>query len=322
MGTPLTKDDIQIARRSDLFEFLMQNHAEDFLLEYGSLRMIDNHSICIKQGYSGYKDFATDETGNSIDFLIRHMGYEFTEAVRALVEMDYDTPPSPTPQKKVCLICPPAKEGPYRQLYAYLTSRGIHRDTIDTLLHRKLLYQDQKNNLVFVNPERTWGECRGTNTFAERRCSLYKTCASFHRGDYDQCQRRNLCKSYKTLKYRGILQGSATDGYWYFTPDSDEIDTFYVCESSIDAISLYEIHRLKHLPVNGTAYVSIGGVGKQKAIDELIYEGEVILAVDNDAAGDASRKKNHLLDYIIPVNKDWNEDLLKGDLNYATKYNL
>ena len=40
---------------------------------------------------------------------------------------------------------------------------------------------------------------------------------------------------------------------------------------------------------------------------------KVVLAVDNDAAGQGCRDRNPMLESIIPKNKDWNDDLKRGD---------
>ncbi len=60
-------------------------------------------------------------------------------------------------------------------------------------------------------------------------------------------------------------------------------------------------------------YASIGGAGKQTAIDRIKQFKQAVIAVDNDDAGAECRARNSELDSIIPVNKDWNEDLM--DLN-------
>ena len=81
----------------------------------------------------------------------------------------------------------------------------------------------------------------------------------------------------------------------------------------IDAISLYEIHRSDGQLSPGTMYCSIGGVGKQYAIDDISGSGyeRIILAVDNDDAGDICRARNGQLEHLVPMGKDWNEDLAR-----------
>ena len=78
------KEQLVQARRTDLYSFLINNHVSRFRKDGASLHPKDNQSLSIKRGYTGYKDFSTNETGNSVDFLVRHMGYALDEAVFAL----------------------------------------------------------------------------------------------------------------------------------------------------------------------------------------------------------------------------------------------
>ena len=79
------KEQIKAARHADLYAFLVKYHDSNFKHEGDSIRPKDNHSISIKKGYNGYKDFSTEETGNSIDFLTKYMGYTFLDSVNALM---------------------------------------------------------------------------------------------------------------------------------------------------------------------------------------------------------------------------------------------
>lgn len=139
-----------------------------------------------------------------------------------------------------------------------------------------------RNNIVFINTERDFAELRGTYTFGK----------SFH----------------------GVVPNCRNDGFWWFRT-SKTASKAYICEAAIDAISLFELHRL-HGKSEPAYYISIAGAAKQSAINRLKQaKPELILAVDNDAAGQQCRSRNPDLDYIIPKHKDWNEDLqaLKRD---------
>lgn len=84
MSQILSTEQKQAARHTDLYAFLKKYHGSDFKQEGSNIRPKSNHSISIHRGYHGYKDFSTGETGNSVDFLTRHMGYTFVQAVQAL----------------------------------------------------------------------------------------------------------------------------------------------------------------------------------------------------------------------------------------------
>lgn len=318
-----SKEQLRRARRTDLYAFLMRVHPDLFRRDGSSIHPRDNCSLSIKRGYSGYVDFATDEKGNSVDFLTKHLGYQLDDAVFALcggegnlagstVSVSTFAVSQAPPKSKMSEKLPPQFPDPidatYKQLYAYLMSRGISAATIKMLIDRKILYQDSHNNIVFANKERDWGERRGTNTYADARCVHRSVCPDFKSDEHGWCSAMHTCAKYKKDSFRGMIANSRDDGFWWFQVGGHPADKVYVCEASIDAISLYELHRLDGIAENAV-YVSIGGTSKQLAIDRLKQHKRVILAVDNDAAGSVCRKRNAGLECIIPTHKDWNDDL-------------
>lgn len=313
------KEQLQRARRADLYDFLIRNHASQFKKDGISIHPVGNTSLSIRRGYSGYKDFATDETGNSVDFLVRYLGYQLDDAVFALcgdwtasVNTDTDKSDIPEPSlsaEKLPPSFPAAVDGPYRNLYAFLNGRGIPNDVIKWLIDERLIYQSSPyNNIVFINKERDWGETRGTNTYADRRCKNRDSCSRYNSVDHGWCGRMGECSDYCKSSYHGMIANCRKDGFWWFRT-SKSASVAYVCEAAIDAISLYIIHKKKG-KTEDAYYVSIGGVAKQPAVDRLKRQIRTVLAVDNDAAGEECRKRNPELDYILPEAKDWNEDLL------------
>lgn len=280
MSNNVSKEQIKIARHADLYAFLMKYHNSDFKTEGDSIRPKSNHSISIKKNYNGYKDFATGETGNSIEFLTRHMGYTFVNAVQALSN-DSVTACSMDAQQNVIKTVPPEfpepVDGKFKNLFAYLLNRGISVETIQMLVGQKIIYQEKaKNNIVFINTERDFAELRGTYTFGK----------PFH----------------------GVVPNCRHDGFWWFRT-SKNASKCYICEAAIDAVSLYELHKIQGNKKEAY-YISIAGVAKQPAIDRLKKSKyHLVIAVDNDDAGQQCRDRNPELEYILPEHKDWNEDL-------------
>lgn len=276
---------MQSARKANLYDYLMCNHLSDCIKDGNSLRPKCNHSISIKKGYAGYKDFSSDETGNSVDFLVRYMGYDLDTAVFALSEQVASVLIAEAEREKELNIVVPVEfpkplTGRWKQLYAYLQARGISVDIINLLVQQKIIYQSaERNNIIFINRERDFAEARGTYTYGK--------------------------------PYHRIYKGQA-DRFWWFKPWEGTVECVYVCEAAIDAISLYQLHTSSK-EAQKAIYVSLGGVANQQTIDRLKRQPagyKVVLAVDNDAAGEACRKRNNDLDYILPEGKDWNEDLL------------
>ena len=287
----VTKDEIRAARVRSLWDYLLRFHPDEFrAVGTDMLCSKAKDNIYIKRGFPGFNDFSSGNHGNSVDFLIKYLGYGFVDAVNALngshVPVCRTNPPPQgstdvrrTSSMKICM--PEAAPGPYRRVYAYLMHRGIPADIIQRLESSGLLYQDKPyGNAVFISQERDYCELRGTLTYSER---------PFH-----GCRR------------------SAPDRFWYTVSPDGKPQTAFICEGAIDAISLLLIHRKAGITVPA-AYFSIGGVSNQQAIERIkrIFPAPV-LAVDNDPAGQKCRERNPDLGYIVPVLKDWNEDLLSG----------
>lgn len=273
------KENIQLARIADLYSFLRASHGELFRQCGTSIYMKGNRSLYIKSGFHGYRDFATGETGNGIDFLTRHLGYSFQEAVLALA--GFQEPVGKTPHQEAFLkrdfSIPVPAPLPHKRLFAFLTSRGIPGWVVDRLSSDGLVYQENgTGNAVFINKEKDYCELRGTFTYTKK---------PFH-----GCQK------------------TRPDRFWYFIPEEAKPQVAYITESAIDAVSLWLLQRDSRnagVPV----YISIGGVANYSTIDRITRNIETVIAMDNDRAGDICRDRYKKLKSIIPHNKDWNDDL-------------
>ena len=291
----VSTEQIRAARQADLYEFLRNRHAADVKIEGNSLRLKDNNSISVRRGYAGYKDFSTGETGNGIDLLTNYLGYTMPEAVLALggsAVATGTTGQTTTPPPRAKDVEFPARAGDYRQLFAYLqTQRKIPAEVIQRLIDQSLLYQAKEtNNAVFINRKRDFAELRGTLS---------------------------------QKPFHGVLK-TQPDRFWSFegTPiGQGEVPTAYICESAIDAISLYLLHT-SHGEDTRAHYCSLAGVANQQTIDRIKRHSHAILAVDKDAAGDRCREQNRDIPHILPKTKDWNEDWYKEQASDKILYVL
>ena len=287
----VTKEEIRAARLTGLYEYLEECHHDDFRnVGTAMLCMKGRDSVYIKKGVPGFTDFSDGSHGNSIDFLTDRLGYSFKEAVAALVssrapfhgartravpETGHCT--APQPQRAIGL--PEPADRPYRRMYAYLRSRGLPAHLIRHMESSGLAYQDRLHgNIVFVSPEKDYCEIRGTLTYADR---------PFH----------------------GCMK-TRPDRFWYLTncrlPQKPA--AAYICEAAIDAASLLLLHKYNGI-TEPAAYISIGGAANQQTISRIKTKIRTVLAVDNDEAGQKCRDRNPELDAIIPICKDWNDDL-------------
>ena len=289
-----TKEQAQAARQADLSEFLMRTDPGHYVREGQSIRLIDpslpkrdrRKSISIKMGTNWWHDFATGETGNCVEYLTKKMGYNLVDAILALSDgavLQSTVKPSPhaagaqrddAPRE---LTFPEPVRGNPDRLFAYLAGRGIPPTVSGGLMKRELLYQSQEhNNLVFINRDRDFAEIRGTWDHGQ----------PFHQ-----------------------VMKSRPDRFWSFSTGASPQKAF-ICESAIDAVSLYLV-RLPESYIDSAVYISLAGVSNQQTIDRIrtMYP-TAVLAVDNDRAGAACRERNPDLPFVLPRNKDWNEDLL------------
>ena len=285
-----TPEEIKKAKYTDLYNYLIMNHEDDFTLEGDSLRMIENHSVSIKQRFTGYYDFGTGKGGDSISFLRDYYGYTFREAVGALLAMESNLDhklaahknESKPIKKEIPFQLPkegvPPLGGMELRVFYYLTmKRMLPADTVQMLLDEGLVYQSSFN-IVFLNYKKDCYEMRG------------------------------MFESGKPFRQVGFTE---KDRFWYLGKKGT---TVYVTEAAIDAISLYELRKREQ-----AIYVSMHGVANQAIIDRIVtaQKYDVVLAVDNDAAGQECRDRNPGLPVLVPMHKDWNEDWI-----YKTNMNM
>lgn len=270
----VTKEQIRRARKVNLAEYLLHEHPSVVKIVGNSLCLRENPSLYVKRSVPGYLDFGTGEHGNSIDFLTRQLHYSFTEAVATLCKFSGENPAEVFLRDRPFQL-PERADPPYSEVIPYLIGRGIPEDTVQFLIQENLLYQDIHGNAVFVNADVSCCEIRGTGK------------KPFH-----GCRRK------------------ASQCFWYLLAAPNP-EIVFICEAAIDAVSLYLIHKYENGSDLSAAYVSLGGVANQQIIDRFSPSKKtVILAVDNDAAGNLCRERNSDLPAFIPEAKDWNEDLL------------
>lgn len=265
------RNQIQAARVADLYEYLLQYHSDTVKKAgAGRLQSIDHGSLIITKE-KGYCHNSQSETGNGVDYLTKYLGYSFQRAVAALASFSGQEGHlyAPSSYKR-----PESISGAYKRVYAYLTiKRRIPRETITRLINQKLLSEDTQHNCVFAS---------------------------------DCCNYAELVGTLSDIRFKGISPGSDSDGYWLM--GNSEANTVYICESAIDAISLFCIAK-KIKDNSGLAYVSIGGL-KPAAVKKLMERfSECVIAVDRDSAGDEFAATFPELRRIKPKLKDWNEDL-------------
>lgn len=266
---------IQAARIADLHDYLLQYHAETVKKAgHNRLQNVDHDSLIITKG-KGYCHNSINETGNGVDYLTRYLGYSFQRAVAALAAFSGE---SGEIFVQETYKRPESVSGAYKRAFAYLTvTRKIPREIVTELISKKLLSEDVQHNCVFTSESNNYAELVGTLS---------------------------------DIRFKGIAEGSDSDGYWLM--GNVDAETVYICESAIDAISLFAIQKaISDERAKTAAFVSIGGL-KPAAVRRLQERfGTCVLAVDRDEAGNIFSAGFPELRRIKPKSKDWNEDLCK-----------
>lgn len=293
-----TQENRELIKNIDLYQFVISIHRNDIEIYNNWVRLKCNPSVNIHKCSSKWIDFSsctTSKYGDAISLLTRFWGYTFKDAVDELneylagkdihtriIEHNQDT----DDVKKI--FCMPIKSPQYpRTVYSYLgKTRHIPYKLIDILISQGYVYMTDKyvkgktiHNVVFTTPQKRYFEIRGCNTYGK----------AFHQS---QAMTEKDCL---------ILPGN-----------SNRPKKIYITEAAIDAISLLAIHGLEK-NIEDAWYVGLGGILKTKPIDYLktkYPDVEIILAVDNDKAGDKMREAyKDIFRSIIPKGKDWNDDL-------------
>lgn len=291
---------IDYARRIGLTPVRIGNYYT--LREHDSVRINIARNIFIQN--------STGIGGSVIDFAIYFGGRSLPRAIKELAEMskldefkdghDFTERKEKDVSKKKKLILPP-KARIYKNVFAYLKkTRKIEQDVIMYMVKNHMLYQDTKDNCVFVSYK------DGKPVFATKRgTNIYK-------------------------RFIGDVAGSDYS-YGFFIPRMKEgaFKKLIITESVIDALSLMSLGK------KTSDYLSLCSATKYrdclKAHAEKGYD-EIIIALDNDDAGrKASLKIKELLlgfgiakekvRIILPKDeKDWNDVVKKkGQKNEKEK---
>ena len=260
------------------------------LKEHDSVRIDPRKNIFFRN--------STGDRGTVIDFVMAFKGVSCGEAIKLVCD-EIELPKvykeqNSVPQKKKELILP-AKARNMKNVFAYLVkTRCINQKIVQEMVDRDMLYQDERNNCVFVsrneNGKSVFASVRGTNT-DKKWVGDVSGCDYSHSFFIDNCS-RNLI----------------------------------VTESVIDAMSMMDIKEQKGENHQEYNYLSVSGLGKSREalgyhLGKTLYD-IVFLAFDNDDKGRkiAKEMKKHIesinqdisVSMLIPeAAKDWNEELQK-----------
>ena len=284
----VTKEQIVTAKKVDLRCFLQDNFPDTIKYDYKtkSYRNATHDSLVINK--HAWYQFSACRGGDTIEYLIQMLDMSFIDAVMLLYTYDCGCQrPANTTSDIADQIMPfkmPQKASEINSLFRYMFDRQIRPDTVQKLIDDNLIYEDTHANIVFVR-----------NTCDKRMCIIKGTDPKY--------------------PFNKIIT-EIPHNYWFFCAGENPTK-IYVCESPIDAISLYEC--LNHA---GGIYTAMAGL-KYMTLKRILNDfnknndKEVYIAVDWDKAGQDFCKKYNLdkeFNILLPENnfektKDWNEIL-------------
>lgn len=192
--------------------------------------------------------------------------------------------------KEPLVLILPEKAKTRKHVYAYLQkTRKIDFDVIQDFFDRGMLYQDEKNNCVFISYDNEGNPVfackRGTNT---------------------------------THRFVGDCPGSDYQKGFFI---NNQATTLFICESVIDVMSYMSLLKRGGNDYHELNYHVLNGTQKQESVPAILKENPninfVILGLDTDKGGKKATKE--ILDSITdmipciikqPKGKDWNDMLV------------
>ena len=284
MPLRVSEEDKKRARQANLAEYLLKQGVP--LKRKGRRYQHEEHDSLIFTDNAYYWN-SKGEHGNALDFLVRHRGLSFQDAVKELLAHEVSSPN----EKLQFSWSKIEKINDMRRTIAYLNQyRGIDQTVITDLIKRKLLYQQATtNNAIFPMYDEN-----GAIVGAE------------------------LSGTLSDKRFKGISHFSKY-GYGFNVPCGNNPRYILFFESAIDLLSFMDIERVTIEKMKGSILVSLAGVKEATFKHSLEAFGvtlQPVLCVDNDNAGDELIKRlqkefNGLKVYRPRSEfKDWNEQLL------------
>jgi len=295
------------ARTADVLAFFEKYHGFTFAHRGGEYRCQQHKSLAVKDDCLSWYWHSKGVGGYGVlDYLTKVENMPFRQAVEVVTGIS--PTPAPLRQERQQAEPPktlvlPEKAGVTLWLYGYLImKRHIDIEVINTLIQRKMLYEDVRGNVVFVGYDE-----RNKPRFASLRGT---------RGD---------------CSFRGDCSGS-DKRYGFCMTAIAPSERLYIFESAIDAMSHASLdiaatgdktawqnhHRLS---LSGTTDTAIPFfLNRHTDVKELVF------CLDNDTAGREAAvkmaKKYADMGYVthleLPQGKDYNEDLQAYKTNNKT----
>lgn len=282
-----TDEQKEQARRTDLAD-LLRRQGEKLKRSGSEYEWRDGSAKVTIRGNLWFHQY-DEKGGDAIDFVRRFYNKNYPEAVEYLLGGCGGTLiTSPPIVKEVKPFELPPPNDTMRRVSAYLTrTRGIDRTVLQTFADSGMIYESEKyHNAVFVGYD-----ADGIPRHAHKRGTG------------------------QTSTYKGNVDSSMPEYSFHWFGTDRHLCLF---EAPIDMLSFISMHQggwKKH------SYAACCGVSDRVLWQMMVDNPQidtVYLCLDNDEAGQKANKrisealfvKDIKHEILVPIHKDWNEDLL------------
>ena len=278
-----TEEEKVQARQTDIVE-LLKRHGEAVKRVGSEYEWLDGSQKVSIRGNLWYHQYE-QQGGDAIDFVKRFYSKSYAEAVEFLLEGAHGSIAKEREDKE--FILPPRNDNMRRAMAYLIFTRGIDRDVAATFAHYGMIYESlPHHNAVFV----------GCDSSGKPRHA-------------------HLRGTGKESTFKGNAANGALEFSFHWHGKSNDL---YIFESPIDMLSYISMNS-KHWNVH--SYAACCGVGDRvlfQMLEDNKNISKIYLCLDNDEAGQAANKRisdklyvrGFQSEILVPVHKDWNEDIL------------
>lgn len=275
------------ARQTDIAE-LLRSQGETLKRSGSESEWMDGGQKVTIRGNLWYHQYE-QVGGDAVDFVRRFYNKSYPEAMEYLLGGSGGTlAVSPSVQKEEKPFVLPPKNDNMRRVFAYLLNcRGIDREVLYAFVHKGMIYESADyHNAVFVG-----FDSNGNPKHAHKRGTGSES------------------------SYKGNVSGSQPEYSFHWSGQSD---TLYLFEAPIDMLSFISMQKEGWRQHSYAASCSVSDRVLFQTLKDNPNIRQVVLCLDSDEPGQTAAKRiadklfvrGTASEILVPVHKDWNEDLL------------
>ena len=272
------------ARQTDIAE-LLRSQGETLKRSGSESEWMDGGQKVTIRGNLWYHQYE-QVGGDAVDFVRRFYNKSYPEAMEYLLGGSLAVSPSVQKEEKPFVL--PPKNDNMRRVFAYLLNRrGIDREVLYAFVHKGMIYESADyHNAVFVG-----FDSNGNAKHAHKRGTGSES------------------------SYKGNVSGSQPEYSFHWSGQSD---TLYLFEAPIDMLSFISMQKEGWRQHSYAASCSVSDRVLFQTLKDNPNIRQVVLCLDSDEPGQTAAKRiadklfvqGIASEILVPVHKDWNEDLL------------